>query len=324
MHVSNIYYIHRQAELAEVLSTITPEGIDKFFFCNSGAEANEAALKLAVRHTKGSRIIAMRGSFHGRTILTVGGTWKASYREPFRKLIPEVFDFVPFNDLGSVEHAIGDQTAAVIVEPIQGEGGVNVPSDDYLPGLRKLCDERGALLIFDEVQTGLGRTGEWFACEHWGVTPDVLTMAKALGGGFPIGCMGAKPAVMESFLPGDHASTFGGNHLACAVAKAVIQTMRKLKLPQRAKSVGEYFKKRLNELASKHTCIREVRGKGLMLAAELSSKELADRAVESAREKGFLINVTADTVLRFLPPLVVERHHIDSLIETLDQIFKGF
>jgi predicted acetylornithine/succinylornithine family transaminase len=323
MHVSNLYYIHRQVELAELLSTITPKEINKFFFCNSGAEANEAALKLAVRHTRRARILAMMGSFHGRTALTVGGTWKASYREPFRALIPEVFDFIPFNDLGSVERAITDQTAAVIVEPIQGEGGVNLPSDDYLSGLRKLCDERGALLIFDEVQTGLGRTGKWFACEHWGVSPDILTMAKALGGGFPIGCMGAKHKVMESFSPGDHASTFGGNHLACAVAKSVIQTMQKLKLPQRAEKIGKYFKKRLEELAGKYECIREVRGMGLMLALEVSSKELADQVVANAREKGFLINVTADKVLRFLPPLVVEHHHIDSLIKALDEILES-
>jgi len=320
MHVSNLYYIQPQAELAALLAKIVPKPIDKFFFCNSGAEANEGALKLAIKHTKRQRIIAMQGSFHGRTAVTVGATWKAAYREPFAALVPKIFDFVPFDDLAAVERMIGDQTAAVIVEPIQGEGGVNVPSDDYLPGLRELCDKHGLLLICDEVQSGMGRTGKWFACEHWGVKPDIITMAKALGGGFPIGCFGARSEVAKSFSPGDHASTFGGNPLACAAGKAVVQTMTRLKLPQRAAKMGEYFKKHLEELASKHNCVRDVRGKGLMIGMELSSKELADKVVVNARENGFLINATADKVLRFVPPLVVERRHIDRLIKVLDKI----
>ncbi len=321
MHVSNLYYIQQQAELAALLSRVVPKGINKFFFCNSGAEAIEGAFKLAIKHTRRQRVIAMQGSFHGRTAATVGATWKSSYREPFEAIIPKIFDFVPFDDLAAVERAIGEQTAAVIVESIQGEGGVNMPSDDYLPGLQKLCDEHGVLLICDEVQTGMGRTGKWFACEHWGVKPDELTMAKALGGGFPIGCLGAGAEVMSSFTPGDHASTFGGNPLACAAAKSVIKTMQKLKLPQRAAKIGEYFKKRLNELADKHGCVREVRGLGLMLAMELSNKQIADTAVVKARERGFLINCTADKILRFVPPLIIERKHIDRLIEALDEIF---
>jgi predicted acetylornithine/succinylornithine family transaminase len=320
VHVSNLYYIQPQAELADLLSKITPQGIDKFFFCNSGAEAVEGSFKLAIKHTKRQRIIAMQGSFHGRTAATVGATWRASYREPFAPLIPEVFDFVPFNDLSAVERAITDQTAAVIVEPIQGEGGLNVASDDFLPGLRGLCDERGVLLICDEIQAGMGRTGKWFACEHWGVKPDIMTMAKALGSGFPIGCLGAKNEVMKSFSPGDHASTFGGNPLACAASKAVIKTMMRLKLPQRAARMGKYFKKRLTELAEKHGCVRDVRGLGLMLGMELSSKEIANAVLAKARERGFLINCVADKVLRFVPPLIVERKHIDLLIKTLDGI----
>ncbi len=320
MHTSNLYYIQQQAELAALLARVVPKSINKFFFCNSGAEAIEGAFKLAVKHTKRQRIIAMQGSFHGRTAASVGATWKSSYREPFGALIPKIFDFVPFNDLAAVERAIGEQTAAVIVEAIQGESGINVPSNDYLPGLRKLCDEHGALLISDEVQTGMGRTGKWFACEHWNVEPDELTMAKALGGGFPIGCFGARAEVMGSFSPGNHASTFGGNPLACVAAKAAIKTMQKLKLPQRAAKIGEYFKKRLNELADKHGCVREVRGLGLMLAMELSTKQIADAAVVKARKRGFLINCTADKVLRFVPPLIVERKHIDRLIEALDGI----
>ncbi len=320
MHISNLYYIQQQAELAALLARVVPKGINKFFFCNSGAEAIEGAFKLAIKHTKRQRIIAMQGSFHGRTAASVGATWKSSYREPFGALIPKIFDFVPFNDLAAVERAMGEQTAAVIVEAIQGESGVNVPSNDYLPGLRKLCDEHGVLLICDEVQTGVGRTGKWFACEHWNVEPDELAMAKALGGGFPIGCLGARAEVMGSFSPGNHASTFGGNPLACAAAKAAIKTMQKLKLPQRAAKIGEYFKKRLNELADKHGCVREVRGLGLMLAMELSTKQIADAAVVKARKRGFLINCTADKVLRFIPPLIVERKHINRLIDALDGI----
>ncbi|MBA7601369.1 Acetylornithine aminotransferase [subsurface metagenome] len=320
MHISNLYYIQQQAELAALLARVVPKGINKFFFCNSGAEAIEGAFKLAIKHTKRQRIIAMQGSFHGRTAASVGATWKSSYREPFGALIPQIFDFVPFNDLAAVERAMDEQTAAVIVEAIQGESGINVPSNDYLPGLRKLCDEYEVLLICDEVQTGVGRTGKWFACEHWNVEPDELTMAKALGGGFPIGCLGARAEVMGSFSPGNHASTFGGNPLACAAAKAAIKTMQKLKLPQRAAKIGEYFKKRLNELADKHGCVREVRGLGLMLAMELSTKQIADAAVVKARKRGFLINCTADKVLRFIPPLIVERKHIDRLIDALDGI----
>ncbi len=321
MHTSNLYYIQQQAELAALLARVVPKSINKFFFCNSGAEAIEGTFKLAIKHTKRQRIIAMHGSFHGRTAASVGATWKSSYREPFKALIPKIFDFVPFNDLAAVERAMGEQTAAVIVEAIQGEGGVNVPSNDYLPGLRKLCDEHGVLLICDEVQTGMGRTGKWFACEHWSVEPDELTMAKALGGGFPIGCLGARAEVMKSFSPSDHASTFGGNPLACAAAKSVINTMMKLKLPQRATKIGEYLKKRLNEIADKNECVQEVRGLGLMLAMELSTKQIADAAVVKARERGLLINCTADKVLRFVPPLIVERKHIDRLIEVLDAIF---
>jgi predicted acetylornithine/succinylornithine family transaminase len=319
IHVSNLFYIQPQAELAALLAQITPKSINKFFFCNSGTEAVEGAFKLAIKNTGRQRIVAMEGSFHGRTAAAVGATWKAAYRDPYGSLIPRIFDFVPFDDLTAAEKAIGEQTAAVIVEPIQGEGGVNIPSDDYLPGLRELCDERGTLLVCDEVQTGMGRTGKWFACQHWGIEPDEMTMAKALGGGFPIGCMGARAEVMNSFSPGSHASTFGGNPLACAAAKAVIQTMRKLKLPQRAARIGRYFKRRLEELGERHPCVREVRGLGLILGMEVATKEIADGAVARMRERGFLINCTADNVLRFLPPLIVERGQIDDLVDTLDE-----
>jgi predicted acetylornithine/succinylornithine family transaminase len=321
VHVSNLYYIQQQAELAALLAKIAPKPIGKFFFCNSGTEAVEGAFKLAVKHTKRGQIIAMQGSFHGRTLAAVGATWKSSYREPYEAMIPKVFKFLPFNDLSAAEREIGDQTAAVIVEPIQGEGGVNVPSDDYLPGLRKITEEHGALLICDEVQSGMARTGKWFACEHWGVRPDVITVAKGLGGGFPIGCFGAKAGVMDSFAPGDHASTFGGNPIACSAAIAVIKTMRKMKLPQRVEKVGRYFMGRLKELEGKYDWVKEVRGKGLILGMELSEKSVADSIVAEAVRRGILINCTADRVLRFVPPLIVEKVHIDTLIDELDSIF---
>lgn len=321
MHVSNLYYIPEQASLAELLAKICPKSIEKFFFCNSGAEANEGALKLAVKHTKRSKIIVMEGSFHGRTTLTVGATWKTEYRKPYEAIIPKVFEFVPFGDLQAVERAMNDQVAAVLTEPIQGEGGVRVPPDDFLPGLRKLCDERNVLLILDEVQTGMCRTGKWFACEHWGISPDVMTLAKALGSGFPIGAMGARAEVMNSFTPGDHASTFGGNPLACVAAIETIKTMKKLKLPERVAKIGDYFMKRLSEL--NYEQIVDVRGKGLMIGVEVSSKEIAQKIQFETLSRGFLINVTAEKVLRFVPPLIVEKTHIDKLVDTLDQVLRG-
>ncbi|KXA99576.1 hypothetical protein AKJ48_02970 [candidate division MSBL1 archaeon SCGC-AAA261O19] len=321
-HVSNLYHIPPQVELAGKLAEITPKGIEKFFFCNSGAEAVESAFKLAVKHTGRGKIVAFEGSFHGRTAATVGATWNKSYREPFEALIPPIFEFAPFGDLKGVKDTVDEDTAAIIVEPIQGEGGVNVPSDDFLPRLREICDENNALLIADEVQAGMGRTGKWFACENWEVEPDIITMAKALGNGFPIGCMGAKSEVMDSFSPGDHASTFGGNPLACTVGKTVIETMEDEKLLQRAAKVGEYFKEKLEDLASKHDACIEARGLGLMLALELREEDVAKSVLSRAREEGFLINRTAGSVLRFVPPLIIKQEHIDELINTLDKILE--
>lgn len=322
MHVSNLYYIREQGELAFLLSKICPEGIRKFFFCNSGAEAVEASLKLAVLHSKKSKLIAMEGSFHGRTAGALSVTWKPSAREPFSALLPKNVEFVPFNDVASLEKSLDENTAAVILEPIQAEGGVRVPSRDYLPSVRKLCDEHGSLLILDEIQTGMCRTGKWFACQHWGVTPDEITIAKALGGGFPIGCLGAKESIMSSFRPGHHASTFGGNPLACEVAKAVIKTMQKLDLPRRVTKVGDYFKKRLEELKENFETIKDVRGMGLLLGMEVETPQIAQRLVEECLRKGYLINRTADKVLRFVPPLIIETKHIDGLICTLEEILR--
>ncbi len=321
MHVSNLYHIPTQAEFAKKLSEITPEGIQKFFFCNSGTESIEAAFKLAIKHTGRKKIIALEGSFHGRTSAALGATWKKEYREPFKSLISPIFEFIPFNDLKSAKEKVDKDTAAVIAEPIQGEGGVRVPSNDYLSGLKKICNENGTLLIFDEVQTGMCRSGEWFACENWNVEPDIITMAKALGNGFPIGCMGARGKVMDSFSPGNHASTFGGNNLACAVGKTVIETMEKKNIPTHVKKVGGYFKNRLEELVEKYEMIKEARGLGLILAIELDEKEKAEEAVVKARENGFLINRTAGKTLRFVPPLIIKEKQVDQLTKELDRIF---
>lgn len=322
VHVSNLYHIPLQAELGEKLAGVTPEGIQKFFFCNSGTEAVEAALKLAVKHTGRNEIVALEGSFHGRTSASVGVTWNESYRKPFEALISDSYKFIPFDDLDAARKEVGEQTAAVIFEPIQGEGGINVLSEEFIMGLREVCDKNGVLLIADEVQTGMCRSGKWFACEHWGIEPDIITMAKALGNGFPIGSMGAREEVMDSFSPGNHASTFGGNPLACTVSKTVIETMEEEDIPNHVQEVGGYFKKELMDLAEKYSIIQDVRGLGLMLAIELDEEEKAKKALKKAREDGFLINRTAQKVLRFVPPLIIQKRHIDRLIKELDEIFR--
>lgn len=320
VHISNIYGIEEQAELAEKLAEITPEGIQKFFFCNSGTEAVEAALKLAVKHTGRSKIIALEGSFHGRTSASVGATWKEAYKEPFKPLISSAYEFTPLNDLEEARKKIDDKTAAFIAEPIQGEGGVNVLSEKFASGVREVCDERGVPLIFDEVQAGMCRSGRWFACEHWDVKPDIITMAKALGNGFPIGCMGAREEVMDSFTPGDHASTFGGNPLACSVAKTVIETMQREGIPEHVSKVGGYFKEKLEELSETYDIVQEVRGRGLMLGIVLKSEKSAKESLRKAREDGFLINCTSGNVLRFVPPLIVQREEVEQLLGELDKI----
>lgn len=322
LHVSNLYHIQPQAELAEKLAEVTPSGIQKFFFCNSGTEAVESALKLAVKHTGKDKIIALEGSFHGRTSASLGITWKERYRDPFKTLISDAYEFVPYDDLEALKKEIDDDTAAVVAEPIQGEGGINLPSQNFLPGLRRICDEKDSLLIFDEIQSGMCRTGRWFACEHWDVKPDIITMAKALGNGVPIGSMGAKPDIMDSFEPGDHAATFGGNFLACRAAKVVVEIMQRENFPQRASENGRYFKNRLRDLAKKYNdIVEEARGRGLMLGMELEKGEYAEKALEEAREDGFLINRTAGSVLRFVPPLIVKRDQIDEMIDELDKVF---
>ncbi|HLB02675.1 MAG TPA: acetylornithine transaminase [Nitrospiria bacterium] len=324
MHVSNLYYNEPQVSLARLL--VKHSFADQVFFCNSGAEANEAAIKLARKAGKargGSdryEIITMENSFHGRTLATLTATGQEKLKAGFEPLVPG-FKSVPYNDITAVEKAIDHKTAAILVEPIQGESGVQVPRDDYLLGLRKLCDEHGLFLILDEVQTGMGRTGRLFAYEHSGIQPDMVTLAKGLGNGFPIGALLAKAQVAEAFSPGSHASTFGGNPVACAAAIAVMETFfGDDHLLENCQRMGEYLVRQLNKLAQKYAFVRAVRGKGLLIGMELG---LEGRQIASeCLTEGVVVNCTAEKVLRFLPPLIITQEEIDRLIAVLDRIFQ--
>ena len=317
IHCSNIYYTQEQVELAKLLTGVSPH--DKAFFCNSGAEANEGAIKLARKFTGNGEIIAMENSFHGRTLAMITATGQHKYKKGFEPL-PLGFKHVPYGDVEAVAETITKDTAAVLVEPIQGEGGVIVPPEGYLKELKKLCDENDVLLIFDEVQTGFGRTGEMFASDLFDVTPDITTVAKALGGGFPIGALLAQKEVADAFEPGDHAATFGGNPVACAAAKASIETIINENLPQKAKEMGDYFKYKLNEQKKLYGIVEDVRGVGLMLGMELDID--CSNIVTTAREQGVLINCTAGNVLRFVPPLIIEKGQIDTVTCVLETILE--
>ncbi len=320
IHISNLYYIEPQVKLAKLVADNSFG--NKSFFCNSGAEANEAAIKLSRKYGKGKRyeIICMEGSFHGRTLATLTATGQEKYRKGYAPLAPG-FKIVPFNDLEKAAEAINDRTVAVMLEPIQGEGGINVAGDKYLKGIRRLCDENDLLLILDEIQCGMGRTGKLFSYKHYGIEPDIMTLAKSLGGGFPIGAMIAKERIASHFSPGDHASTFGGNPLACSAACAAIEAILEEKLIENAAQVGNYFIEKLKELKKKYSFIKDVRGKGLMIGVELDFE--GKDIVSKCQEKGILINCTVDRVLRFVPPLIVTREEVDQVVTTLDKIFKN-
>jgi acetylornithine aminotransferase len=323
VHVSNLYYTEPQTALAEWL--VEHSFADRVFFCNSGAEANEAAIKLARKYSKdrGSperfRIITMEGSFHGRTMATLSATGQAKIHKGFEPLV-DGFDIVAFNDLEAVRGAITGETCAVMLEPIQGEGGVRCPAPGYLEGLRELCDQEGLLLIFDEVQTGMGRTGKLFAYEHFAMTPDIMALAKALANGLPMGAMLAKEAVAASFTPGSHASTFGGTPLVAAAALRVVKALVEEGVLRNGERVGQYFKNRLLDLKSKHAFVREVRGKGLLLGLDLARDGVS--IVKACMERGFLINCTQEHILRFIPPLIIKEEEIDPLIVCLNSVFE--
>jgi predicted acetylornithine/succinylornithine family transaminase len=322
IHVSNFYHIEPQIELAKLL--VKNSFADRAFFCNSGAEANEAAIKLAkkyakdISHADRFEIISMEKSFHGRTMLTMSATGQEKIQKGFDPLVPG-FTYIPFNDIEAARRAATPRTCAIIVEPIQGEGGVNCPSPGYLKGLRELCSERGILLIFDEIQVGMGRTGPLFAHEHEGVYPDVMTLAKSLAGGVPIGAMVATEEVATSFSPGTHASTFGGNPLATAAGVAALTVMLEDNVLENCRGVGNHFLSRLMDLKGKFPFIKEVRGRGLILGMELDfeGKDIVNQCMDD----GFLINCTMGNVLRFLPPLIITLEEVDRLIEALDGIF---
>lgn len=312
IHVSNLYYTEQQAVLAEELVDLTK--MDRIFFCNSGTEAVEGALKLARKASGKKEFVAAEHAFHGRTRGALSVTHKEKYRKPFEPLAPAVF--VPYNDTDAIRQAINGDTAGVILEPIQGEGGVIIPSDDYLKEVREICDETGTLLILDEVQTGFGRTGRWFAREHSGIRADIMTTAKAMGGGFPMGAMLAREDVAANFVRGDHASTFGGNALSCAAAIANIEVIKKEGLVKRSEEMGKYLIRKLKDLNKDY--VREIRGKGLMVGMELSIK--CDDIVNRARENGVLLNCTSESVLRFVPPLTITKEQLDKAVSVLDEI----
>ncbi|MFA5292916.1 MAG: aspartate aminotransferase family protein [Phycisphaerae bacterium] len=320
LHMDNTFYTELQGNLAKLLAQRAFGG--KTFFCNSGAEANEAALKLARIHTpKGKyKYITTLGSFHGRTFGAMTATAQPKKFENFQPVVPG-FVYVPFNDIDAMEKAFDDEVAAVMIEPIQGEGGINVATAEYMKAIRRLCDKNQAVMILDEVQTGMGRTGKWFGYQHYDVVPDIITLAKALGGGVAIGAMMAKPNVAASLVPGTHASTFGGNCLACAAGIAVIEAIEEENLIENAIKIGQYAFDKLNNLKTKHAVIDHIRGKGLMIGIQLKSP--GAQIVAKCLEKGLRINCTQDTVLRFMPSMTVAAKQIDDAVEILDNVLKN-
>ena len=323
LHTSNLYLIEPQIALAEQL--IDHSFAQKVFFCNSGTEANEAAIKLVRRYASEvfgadkKTILCMENSFHGRTMASLSATGQSKFQQGFEPLLPG-FAFAPFDDLAALDRVWDDSICAVMLEAIQGEGGIRVPGSNFLKGVRERCRERKALLILDEVQTGLGRTGTLFAHEQFGFEPDLMTLAKALANGLPIGALLATDEVARAFVPGSHAATFGGNHLVTAAAQAVLAVLLEPGFLDRVKRVGGYFQERLQSLAGEFSQVKEVRGRGLLLGLVLDSP--GKPVVEACREKGFLVNCTQDSILRFAPPLIVTPAEIDQLIEVLKGIFK--
>jgi acetylornithine/N-succinyldiaminopimelate aminotransferase len=319
IHTSNLYYTEEQVTLAKLLVEVSPH--QKAFFCNSGAEANEGAIKLARKHSGKGEIITMKNSFHGRTITTITATGQPKYQKGFGPLTPG-FKYVPYGDIEAVKEMISSNTAAVLVEPVQGESGVKVPPTGYLKHLKEVCEDSNVLLIFDEVQTGFGRTGEMFASQTFGVTPDITSLAKAIAGGFPMGAVLANDNVAESFVPGDHAATFGGSPLGCAAAKASINFILEEKLLDKSKENGSYFVEKLLELQKKHEIIKEVRGKGLMIGVEMNTD--CGCMVDNLFKEGIIVNCAAGNVLRFVPPLTITKEQIDTVTVALNNVLSRY
>lgn len=326
IHVSNLYYTEPQVKLAKIL--IENSFADRVFFCNSGTEANEGALKLSRIYMKNKfgeqrhEFIAAENSFHGRSFGSLSVTGQEKYHHGFEPLLPGV-KFVPFNDVEAIEKAITDKTCAVILEPIQAEGGINIPDKNYLKEVREICDKYKILLILDEVQTGIGRTGKLFAYEHFGIEPDIMTLAKGLGGGIPIGAILTKEEIAQTFAPKTHASTFGGNPVACAAAVATLETiLEDGYLLDYCQRISKYFMKKLNGLKEKYPeIIKEIRGMGLLIGIELTDSGVP--IVEKCLEKGLLIGLAGDgSVIRFTPPLIIEKDDVDEAVSIFDKALK--
>jgi acetylornithine/N-succinyldiaminopimelate aminotransferase len=320
IHTSNLYYTIPQIELAQLL--VDNSCADRAFFCNSGAEANEGAFKLARKWGKLHRngafgIISAQASFHGRTLATVAATGQAKYQKPFLPM-PDGFGHVPYNDLDAVQKATTDQTIGILLEPVQGESGVHPARQDYLQGVRAWCDQKGLLLIFDEIQTGLGRTGKLFGYQHFGVEPDIFTLAKGTAGGLPIGVLLAKERACV-FEPGDHASTFGGSPLVCAAAVATVRTILDQNLAGHAAHVGDYFRAKLRGLRARLPLVQDVRGLGLMIGVDLA-RDVARQAVTLALANGLIINATGEHTLRMVPPLILSETEVDEAVEILERV----
>ncbi|MGD0800518.1 MAG: aspartate aminotransferase family protein [Terracidiphilus sp.] len=330
INASNYYFNDKMAGLAERITKLT--GMDRAYFSNSGCEAVEAALKLARAHAGvlreegkqiGTKFLALEQSFHGRTFGAISATFKEKYRKPFEPVVPG-FEFVKFNDIADLRAKFSNEVCGILLEAIQGEGGVRPLTQEFFAEARKLTDSTGALLIVDEIQAGLGRTGKWCAFQHFNVKPDITTLAKPLAGGIPMGATLCTNEVARAFHAGMHGTTFGGGPLACAVAIAVIDAIEKDNLLAHVTELGEYFQAQLRKLAERHSCIIDVRGKGLMIAAELNSADLAKHAVTEMIKLHVIINCTSDTVLRFLPPYIFKRVHVDTTIAALDQVFTAY
>jgi acetylornithine aminotransferase/acetylornithine/N-succinyldiaminopimelate aminotransferase len=326
IHTSNLYYHEGTAELVRRLTEIS--GLDRVFLCNSGTEAWEAALKLARANAgrlraAGSRIgtkfLAIEHSFHGRSMGAVATTHKLKYREPFEPVMPGV-EFVRFDEIDDLRAKFSEDICAICIEPVQGEGGIHPISREFFATARELCDSTGALLLADEIQSGLGRTGKWFAYQHYGILPDVTTIAKPIANGIPMGAMLCTNNAALAVTPGMHGTTFGGGPLACAVAIAVIDTIKRENLLEHIRNVGEFFHEELAKLAARHDCIVDVRGIGLMLGAELNSADLAKHVAAQLMERHIIVNRTSETVLRFLPPFILVHKHVEIAIKALDEI----
>jgi len=329
LHTSNLFYHEGTANLALLLIEIS--GLDRVFFCNSGTEAWEAALKLARANATrlrnageriGTRFLALEHSFHGRTMGSVATTHKERYRAPFAPVMPDV-EFVRFNDVVDLKKKFSSDICGICIEPIQGEGGIHPISREFFTEARALCNSTGALLLADEIQSGVGRTGKWFAYQHYDLLPDVTTIAKPIASGIPMGAMLCTDDAARAFTPGVHGTTFGGGPLACAVAMAVINTMQRDDLLTHIGDVGDFFKAELNKLAARHECIVDVRGMGLMIGVELSSAELAQKVAAQMMEHKIIVNRTSETVLRFLPPYILEHKHVEIAVQKLDELLKA-